>query len=176
MATLSTASEARAFQVDDPVVYAACGIGRIAALVTKRFQDAQDRLYYEVVIDRSTIWVSVDSGPASGLRLLTLKTDLARYRDILRSRPGKLIADARQRRTEVAGRLKSGSFQSICEVVRDLTALSWVKALNEADSIALRRTRDGLCQEWAAAEGIPLPQAVEEVNALLLENRAAHAA
>jgi len=169
-------SNARAFQVNDSVVYTACGIGRVAALVTKRFQDAQDRLYYEVVIERSTIWVSVDSGPTSGLRLLTLKADLARYREVLLSQPGKLIPDARQRRTEVSGRLKGGSFQSICEVVRDLTALSWVKALNEADSIALRKTRDGLCQEWAAAEGIPLPQAVEEVNALLLENRQAHAA
>jgi RNA polymerase-interacting CarD/CdnL/TRCF family regulator len=175
MATRALAKN-RAFKVDDPVVYTACGIGKITALVTKNFQNQPDKQYYEVVIDRSTVWVAVDSGPTSGLRLLTLKSDLARYRDILRSRPTKLTPDARQRKTEVAERLKAGSFQATCEVVRDLTALSWVKALNEADSIVLRKSRDGLYQEWAAAEGVPLAQAVEEVNALLLENRAAHAA
>jgi RNA polymerase-interacting CarD/CdnL/TRCF family regulator len=172
----ATLGHSQPFKVNDAVVYTACGIGRIAALVTKAFQDKPACEYYEVIVDRSTIWVAVDAGPASGLRLLTLKAELARYRDILRGRPGKLIADARQRKLEVADRLKSGSFQATCEVVRDLTALSWSKALNEADSITLRKMRDGLYQEWAAAADMPLADAVEEVNGLLLESRQAYAA
>ena len=164
------------YQVNDSVVYAGCGIGRIAALVTKRFQNASDRLYYEVAVDRSTIWVAVDAGPESGLRLLTPNAELETYRAVLRGQPARLSPDARQRRLEVANRLKVGTFQAMCEVVRDLAAQGWAKTLNEADALALRRTREGLCQEWAAAAGLEVPQAVAEVNALLLEGRQAYAA
>jgi RNA polymerase-interacting CarD/CdnL/TRCF family regulator len=163
-----------AFQINDPVVYTACGIGRVAAVVTKRFNQAEARQYYEVETERSTVWVSVDAGPDSGLRPLTTHKELKRYRDVLRSQPAPLSIDARQRRTDLAARLRAGSFQGICEVVRDLTALSWRKTLNEADLLVLRKVHDGLCQEWAAAADIPLAAAVEEIAAILLENRQAH--
>jgi RNA polymerase-interacting CarD/CdnL/TRCF family regulator len=75
------------FQVDEAVVYSACGIGRIVALVTKRFAAAEARLYYEVAIEKSVVWVPVDAGSASGLRSLTTKKELAHYRGVLRSQP-----------------------------------------------------------------------------------------
>ncbi len=163
------------FQVNDAVVYPACGIGRIAGLVTQRFHETEAREYYEVVTDKSTIWVAVEGEGASGLRRLTAKTELSRYRDLLRQAPGGMVADSRQRRLELLNRLRDGSFAVLCEVVRDLTALSWRKPLNEADSMALRKTRDSLAEEWAAAAGIPVQQANDEIAALLLEGRAAHA-
>lgn len=160
------------FQVDDAVVYPACGIGRIAGLVTQRFHESEARQYYEVVTDKSTIWVAVEG--ATGLRPVTGKTELGRYRSLLRQAPGSMVADSRQRRQELINRLKDGSFAVLCEVVRDLTAMSWRKPLNEADSMALRKTRDSLAEEWAAAAGIPVQQANDEIAALLLEGRAAH--
>src|ERR1051325_3406354 len=119
------------FQVDEAVVYPACGIGRIVALVTKSFSKAEARQYYEVAIEKSVVWVPVDAGPGSGLRSLTSKSELARYRSVLRSRPVTLNPNPYQRRLDLQGRLKLGSFQDLCEVVRDLTAQSWRKALGE---------------------------------------------
>jgi RNA polymerase-interacting CarD/CdnL/TRCF family regulator len=164
------------FQVDDAVVYPACGIGRIAGLVTQRFQHDEAREYYEVVTDKSTIWVAVEGEGANSLRRLTGKTELGRYRALLRAAPGAMVADARQRRQDLISRLRPGTFAGLCEVVRDLTAMSWRKPLNEADSMALRKSRDSLTEEWAAAAGISLQQATDEVSALLVEARAAHTA
>jgi RNA polymerase-interacting CarD/CdnL/TRCF family regulator len=59
----------------------------------------------------------------------------------------------------------------LCEIVRDLTAQSWRKALGEADKLLLRKAREGLCQEWAIVEEISLVQAMEEVDALVREAR-----
>jgi len=159
------------FQVDDPVVYPSCGIGRIVALVTKTFFEAEARLYYEVAIQKSTVWVPVDAGPASGLRSLTSKSELARYRNVLRSRPVTLTPNPHQRRLDILSRLKAGSFQDLCEIVRDLTAQNWRKALGEADKLSLRKAREGLCQESAIVDGVSLLQAMEEIEALLLEAR-----
>lgn len=162
------------YQVNDSVVHPAHGVGRVVALAMQHFFDAEARLYYEIDIQRNRVWVPVDTGLASGLRPVTPKAELARYRRVLQSRPTSLILDSRQRHLELVGRLKVGLFQTSCEVVRDLTARRWVKPLNEMDSRTLRRTHEGLCQEWAAAEGISVQEAAKEIDALLLEGRQAH--
>jgi RNA polymerase-interacting CarD/CdnL/TRCF family regulator len=162
------------FQVNERVVYPACGIGRIAGLVTQRFSHREVREYYEVEADKSTIWVAVDEAGSGGLRRLTGGGELGRYRELLRGVPGPLLADGRQRRLDVSVRLRDGSFGALCEVVRDLTAHGWRKPLNEADSMTLRKTRDSLIEEWAAAAGSSLQEAGEEVAALLAEGRARH--
>ena len=162
------------FHVDEQVVHPAHGVGRVIALVTRRFAEAEARQYYEVALTRSTVWVPVAAGPGNNLRALTPKDELAHYRDVLRSRPNSLIPDHRQRHLELASRLRPGLFQNLCEVVRDLSARGWVKPLNEKDAGALRKTRDDLCQEWAATSGVSITDAVEEVEALLREGRLIH--
>lgn len=159
------------FQVDDRVVHPAHGIGRVVGLVTKRFSEAGAHLYYEVALGRSTVWVPVTTSAPSELRLLTSKDELARYRSVLSSRPVSLIPDHRQRRLDLHSRLKAGLFQNSCEVIRDLTARSWLKPLNEMDSVTLRKTREGVCQEWAAADGVSVVEAAQEIDALLLQGR-----
>jgi RNA polymerase-interacting CarD/CdnL/TRCF family regulator len=60
------------------VVYPAFAIGRIAGVVTKSLFEAESHLYYEVIGDRSTVWVQVDEGAARGLRRLTRRDELER--------------------------------------------------------------------------------------------------
>lgn len=162
------------YQVNDCVVHPAHGVGHIVALAMQRFFDVEARLYYEIAIQRNTVWVPVDTGVASGLRPVTPKSELARYRRVLRSRPVSLILDHRQRHMDLLSHLKAGLFQNLCEVVRDLTARRWLKPLNEMDSRTLRKTHEGLCQEWAAADGVSVQEAAKEVDALLLEGRQAY--
>jgi CarD family transcriptional regulator len=167
-----------AFKIDDRVVHPTYGVGRVVGLVSKRFE-AEEREFYEVAIERSTVWVPVDdsrSGNGNGLRPLTPKSELNRYRRVLQSSPKPLTQDPRQRKMDLVDRLKIGTFQAMCEAVRDITARGWLKPLSEADTAMLRKAREGLCQEWAASSDVTVVQATAEVNALLLEARQTHQA
>src|SRR3954470_17930997 len=94
------------FKIDEQVVYPAFGIGRIAALVTKSFFEAESQMYYEVTGDRSTVWVQVDESAARGLRRLTRPDEIAHYRGVVSGRPASLNQDHRQRQLELRGQLK----------------------------------------------------------------------
>jgi len=163
------------FEIDEQVVCHAYGIGRIVRVVMKQYLEAEARLYYEIAIGKSTVWMLVEAASlVNGLRSITPKADLAHYRDVLRSRPIPLTADSRRRQLEVASRLRVGTFLGMCEVVRDLSARGWHRPPGETDSTLLRKTRDALCQEWMASEGVSMLTATAEVNALLVEARQAY--
>jgi CarD family transcriptional regulator len=157
------------FNVGDWVVHPLHGVGQVIGVERKPLaQEAQ--LYYEIAIVKGTLWVAVEMPPA-GLRGVTTKGDLPRYRTVLKSAPGLLNKDYHQRRGELQERLRQGTFQGKCEVVRDLTAYGWLKGLSEVDAGLLRRAHDSLCQEWATAEAVTVVEAAQEVEALLREAR-----
>jgi CarD family transcriptional regulator len=160
------------FNIGDWVVHPMHGVGQVTGLERKRFAQAA-QLYYEIAIAKGTLWVEVERPPA-GLRRLTAKDDLPRYRTVLLSSPVPLDKDYHVRREELRGRLKLGTFQVKCEVVRDLTAHGWQKRLSEIDAALLRSAHDGLCQEWAGAEAVTVAEATLEVDALLSEARHVH--
>jgi CarD family transcriptional regulator len=164
------------YQINDHVVHPTHGVGRVVGLVNRSITGDHVQSFYEIALHRSTVWIPVGAGPAASLRRLTPRDELTRYREILRGPAALLITDHRQRHLDLQNRLKPGLFANLCEVVRDLTARSWLKPLNERDSAALRRSRDDLCQEWAVADGVPLLDATHEINALLQEGRLAQQA
>ena len=163
------------FQIGDSVVHPAHGMGRVVRLEEKSFLGQQAGLYYEVAIQQGTVWVPVAVREAPGLRPVTSRRDLARYRSLLKSPPVSLNQDHRKRHVELVDRMRQGSFQILCEVVRDLAARAWLKPLGESDAASLRRAREKLCVEWAASDGITVAAATQEVESLLLESRQAHA-
>ena len=128
-------------------------------------------MYYEVRTEKSTVWVPVDAQQAIGLRLLTPKRDLERFREILRGKPSSLTDNHSKRHLEIASRLSDGTLERMCQAVRDLAGRSWKHSLSSADATALRKARERLYQEWAAAEGVPVARAIEEVEALLTRAR-----
>jgi CarD family transcriptional regulator len=156
------------FKVGDFLVHPIYGVGDIVKIEEKRFSEIGARLYYEIALPRSTMWIPVEAQATVGLRLVTAKSDLDRYRDLLKSRPVPLNNDQPQRRhMELVRRLKQGSFQVTCEVVRDLTASGWRKPLGPRDKTTLQKTRERLCQEWAIAAGISIAEAIKEIKSLL---------
>jgi CarD family transcriptional regulator len=159
------------FQVGDYVVHPAYGVGQVDRIEERKFSGTERRLYYEVNIQNGTVWVPVETQNDSRLRPVTAKKDLARYRSLLKKIPSEMEPDHRKRHTELAERMKAGSFEVMCEIVRDLTARSWRQSLNEADLASLRKARESLCQEWSVAKGISLSDADHEIEALLLEAR-----
>jgi RNA polymerase-interacting CarD/CdnL/TRCF family regulator len=158
------------FEINQWAVHPRYGVGRIVRIVVKQFDSGPERRYYELEIPTGTVWVPVD-GSSSTLRELIAKKDLAAYRTVLRSRPAALEPDHRQRQLALAERQKDGSFKARCELVRDLTALSWKRSLNEITSIMLQATRSAVCAEWATVLDLSIEKARLEVEALLLEGR-----
>ena len=116
---------------------------------------------------KSTVWIPVEAQAAIGLRLVTAKSDLDYYRDLLKGRPVPLQEDCKQRHLELASRLNQGSFQVMCEVVRDLTAWRWQKPLGRTDIVTLKKAEESLYQEWATADGVSIAEAIQEVKSLL---------
>ena len=107
---------------------------------------------------------------------MTPKKDLDQYRAVLKGHPGALERDHNKRRTLINERVKQGSFQSLCEAVRDLSAQSWKRPLSEADLTLLQRLSRSLYREWATSANMSLPDATAEVQALLQEARQIHKA
>jgi CarD family transcriptional regulator len=159
------------YKIGDRVVHPAHGVGSIVGLAERGFAGGAERLYYEIAIPGGMVWVPVNGPQATRLRPLTDRRDLSRYRKLLKSTPQLLDQDHRKRQTDLSERLRQGSFKVLCEIVRDLTARGWSKSLNQADSTWLRRARDVLSQEWAAASGISLEEANQEIEAILDESR-----
>jgi RNA polymerase-interacting CarD/CdnL/TRCF family regulator len=158
-----------AFQPRDRVVHPAYGVGSIRAVVTESFPGSAPREYYQIDMRQGTIWIPVDDSASTGLRALTTKAELARWRRVLSAPSVALNPDARQRRQELLDRVRTGQIRAWCEVVRDLTALGRTKPkpLADSDSMILRQAKDGLCREWADADGISIEQAIRAVDTLL---------
>ena len=162
------------FHAGDRVFHPIHGVGQIETIEKKKVLGNAPRLYYQVRTEKSTVWVPVDAQQTIGLRLLTPKRDLERFRSILKGRPASLTNNHSKRHLEISNRLNGGSLEMMCQAVRDLAARGWRQSLNSADAASLRKARDRLYQEWAAAEGVSVEKASEEVEALLAQAHKAH--
>lgn len=158
-------------KVGDCVVYPSYGIGHITGLAVKGLSGQEARLYFEVNMKEGTIWVPVETTRPSRLRPLTAREDLARYRKLLVSCPESLDNDHRKRTTDLDARFKEGSFQAVCEIVRDLTARSWEKTFSQGDAALLDKAQRILCLEWSASAGVTPAEAAQEVDSLLSKAR-----
>ena len=149
------------------IVYPDYGLGRITAIEKKQFADIEAGLYYQIAFPRINMWVPIEAQATVGLRLVTAKEDLDKYRKIIKSRPVMFNGDHAKRHVELAKHLKEGSFQTLCEVVRDLTASDRQKPLGPTVRAILRKTQESLYQEWAAAADISIIEATKEIDTLL---------
>jgi RNA polymerase-interacting CarD/CdnL/TRCF family regulator len=155
------------FKVDDAVVHPFYGVGHITAIEEKQFSEIDAGQYYQIAFPKSNIWLPVEAQATIGLRLVTAREDLDKYRALIKSRPVLLSSNLPKQYGELTKRLKKGSFQTMCEVVRDLTALGWKKPLGATAKATLRKTQQRLYQEWATAADIPVAQAAKEIDTLL---------
>ena len=159
-------------KVGDQVVHPKYGVGNVVGMKEREFEPGKMRMYYEISMLGTTLWVSLEM-PTFGLRKLTVRSEISRCREILASYPAPLIEDPRQRQAEMAERLKLGTISAHCEVVRDLYVYFGHKPSSGRIGTFLQVAQDVLCQEWAAVEGVTLLDAIEEINALLEKSRQA---
>ena len=151
----------------DDVVHPNYGVGSIVRLEERQLAEANMRWYYVLAFGKTTVWLPVDTAASSVLRPVTALRDLDHYRTLLKSRPVELDRDNKKRRLDINAQLTHGSFQTVCEIVRDLTALGWHRPLAGVDASLLSKVRANLWEEWATSTGQPLPEAIHEVTELL---------
>ena len=99
------------FKVDDWVVHPRHGVGQIVEIEMRQFDSGSAQSYYQITIPSGTMWVQVDDSTC-GLRKVTPRGDLARYRKVLKSRPAAFATDRRQRQEELNDRLRAASFSA----------------------------------------------------------------
>jgi len=158
------------FKIGDRVVHPQHGVGQVVKMDERQFEPGAKLQYYEISIPGSTVWVPMDLS-ISGLRKLTVRSEINHCRKILESLPSPLTEDARSRQSELAARLKQGTIRTQCEVVRDLYAYGEHRSLNGTIGVFYKAARDVLCQEWSAVEGVSLAEATQEIDILLEKSR-----
>ena len=162
------------FRSGDDVVHPNYGVGNIVRLEERELATSGMRWYYVLAIGTATVWMPVHADGSTTLRAVTRKQDLEQYRTVLSSRPTVLDRDYKKRRLDLSERLTHSSFRVMCEIVRDLTALGWDRPTGETDATLLKKIQDNLRREWAAATGQSVPEAIQEVDALLQAGRGAY--
>ncbi len=161
------------FKIGDRVVHPHHGVGTVTNLASRQFESGGPRSYYEISIGDSTLWVPVDE-PGLGLRKLTAKSQLDQCALILQSIPSSLEISPRELRGQLSRHLRDGTILAQCEVVRDVTALSWHKPLQGSMAEFRRMALGVLCQEWSTVAEISLAEATDQITAYLEKGRAAH--
>ena len=160
------------FEVGDQVVHPQHGVGYVADVEEKQFEPNGYRTYYVIQIPNTTLWVPVDL-LTSGLRKVSVRSELDRCRQVLQSAPNPLKPD-RGLQASLASHINQGTIIAQCEVVRDLTAYGWRKPLFGPIADFQRMILNVLCQEWAIVEELPVGEASYEIGVLLKKGRTAH--
>lgn len=157
------------YQVGDKVIHWTYGLGEIVELDEKVLA-GRAVSYYVVKIGDMSIWVPIDQTNADSIRLPTPANDFDRLFAILSS-PGEPLSDDRlERKTQLQKKMRDGTLESICEVVRDLSFANHTKKLNENDAAILFRAKSLLLSEWGISLSVPINQAEDALNLLLGEN------
>jgi CarD family transcriptional regulator len=161
-----------AFQVGDMVVHRSFGRGEVVQLDEKELA-GKSQLYYVVEFNQLTLWVPVNGAEQGSLRLPVERLEFKKLLEILRS-PGEELAEDRfQRQVQLSERMKEGSTEELCRVVRDISRRGAAHKLNENDQSILRHAQSLLLEEWQFSQGISLQESKIELDKLLQESREA---
>lgn len=154
------------FREGDPVMHWTYGLGQVIGMEQREIS-GQTVLYYAVKVRDLTIWVPADNNLSSRLRPPTPAAEFEALIAILTSTEEPLPNDRQERKTLLVTQLKDGRAESLCRVVRDLSAYQRAKPLNENDQHLLKRVQTALLGEWGFSLSIPIMQAESDLRRLL---------
>ena len=156
------------FQKGETVMHWTYGIGQIVNLEERALSGAKT-IYYVVQVRDMTVWVPADSKVGTRLRTPTPKLHFERLLAILSSPSEPLPEDRLERKTRLLELLHDGRPESLCQVIRDLSAYQKQQArpLNDNDQMILKQSRNTLLGEWGFVLSITPAQAEHELHRLL---------
>ncbi|MBK6793973.1 MAG: hypothetical protein IPG80_15905 [Anaerolineales bacterium] len=157
------------FQTGEWVVHCTHGLGQVKAIEERSFGD-NTVPYYMVQIADLTIWVPDDENLGKRLRKPVNEGEFKKLLNTLAGPPEELPTDRRQRNQYLVEMLKDGSAESLCRVIRDLTAHRGHRSWSEYDSELIRRVKKTLIGEWSFILSITPLDAEVEMQKLLAQN------
>ncbi len=156
------------FHTGDTVMHWTYGIGQIVNLEERDLLGSKT-LYYAVQVRDMTVWVPADSKVGSRLRSPTSKLRFKRLLAVLSSPSEPLPEDRLERKTRLLELLQDGRPESLCQVIRDLSAYQKQQArpMNDNDQMILKQSRNTLLGEWGFVRSITHAEAEHELHRLL---------
>ncbi len=156
------------FHKGDTVMHWTYGIGQIVDL-EERSLEGSKAIYYVVQVRDMTVWVPADNKVRSRLRSPTPKSRFQRLLAILSSPSEPLPADRLERKTRLLELLEDGRPESLCRLIRDLSAYQkqLVRPMNDNDQMILKQSRNTLLGEWGFVLSMTHAQAEHEMHRLL---------
>lgn len=158
------------YQVGSKVIHWAYGPGEIIQLDEKRLA-GKSAMYYVVQFKDMTVWVPIDDSDKCSLRSPTPPGEFNNLFEILRGAGEILPEDRLERKNQLTERLRAGTLEAICRVIRDLCSYSYKKKLNDYDSGIMDRARRFLLAEWKLSLSVPAEDAQGKLEVLLDEGR-----
>jgi RNA polymerase-interacting CarD/CdnL/TRCF family regulator len=154
------------FQTGDRVMHSTYGLGHVQAIEERTVNDST-AMYYMVKTADLTLWVPADDKVKSRLRYPTSESKFREMLTLLTSNPEPLPDDRRQRNIKLLDLLNDGGVESLCKVIRDLTAFRLVHAWNDYDGGLMKRAIKTLIGEWSVSLSINPREAEMELHRLL---------
>lgn len=154
------------FHEGDPVMHWTYGLGKIIKL-EERALSGTNSMYYAVQINDLTVWVPADGMLETRLRPPTPKNRFKNLLAILSGPSEPLPEDRQERKLRLLEMLRDGRAESLCRVIRDLSAYRQLKSLNDNDQTLLKRSQAALLGEWGFALSVTPAQAELELHRLL---------
>ena len=150
-------------KVGSKVVYPSQGLCLIGSIVQKEIGGNAINFYQLALLDErgGELFVPVEKARAGGLRQLLSKAEVRRLLALF-NQPANPVKEWRQRASENAKRLASGSAFELAEIVKSLTELSARKELSFPESRLLDKARRLLISELA--EVLKEPHSVTEAR------------
>jgi RNA polymerase-interacting CarD/CdnL/TRCF family regulator len=143
-------------KVGSKVIYPSQGPCLIGSIVQKEVGNHTVSFYQLALLDESggQLFVPVENAQAGRLRQLLRKSEVSRLLDLF-NRPADAVKDWKQRASENAKRLASGSAFDLAEIIKSLTELSSKKELSFPEGRVLDKARRLLICELAEVLKVP---------------------
>lgn len=154
------------FREGDPVMHWTYGLGKIIRL-EERSLSGKTILYYAVQIGELTVWVPADGMLEKRLRPPTSELRLKELLEILTGPSEALPEDRHERKLLLMKMIRDGQAESLCRVIRDLTAMQQVRSLNDSDHALLKQSQSAFVGEWGLVLSVTNLQAENELQRLL---------
>lgn len=151
------------FQSGEWVVHCTYGLGQVKSIEERTFGN-NTLLYYMVQVEDLTIWVPADENLQNRLRYPTSEAGFRKLLTTLSAPAEKLPEDRRQRNLHLLEMLKDGGAESLCKVIRDLTAYRHDRSWSDHDNELMRRTQKALIGEWSYILSVTPHEAEVELN------------
>ena len=157
------------FHKGDMVMHWTYGMGQIVNL-EERVLSGSKLLYYEVHVQDLSVWVPADGKVSSRLRSPTPKLRFKRILTILSEPSDPLPEDRLERKKRLQERMEDCRVESLCRLVRDLSAHQKVQPMDDHDTLVLKQSLETLLGEWEFVLSATRAEALLELHRLLISS------